>query len=320
MVGDIFMKCELCGREVDATKKIHLDDYALEAQVCASCFDRINGAYLKEVKAPAKVTIEKARNELQYVDEKGQTLPDFVPKFVIKKGEDSHFFGLMQFTRDIAGGKRCYYRALEIYPTSTDHLTHYETSYAFNIFDADTKEDQDQARLQAYQTLKEKMAQLIANNADDESGVVRLSVDDQNHTKIVMNGEEKNLSDMEDVLNPLEGFTISYQIHDSYDPAPLAHTVYFPEVIEEDTFYNELFDIIITFSSLENFIPLDNVQKFALFYRKLLKKFKYFAAIKPDEAALSGFMMFDLLKPLESDDQYFIEVVKKQLQDIMKTL
>lgn len=313
------MNCELCSKEVETTKLIHMDDYNLEAHVCADCFDRINSAYLKEEKAPIQTVIEKANNALHYVDASGNQIPDFVPKFVITENKISHFFGLQQYKRAIDNGERYFYHALEIYPEATSHQTFYETSYAFNIFAYETKSQSDDRRLAAYEAIKEKMAKLIANKADDQNGLVVITTDDAG-TGVIVNGEKKDAKDFLESFNHCEGFTLHYEIEDDYAPAASSHAIYFPEVIEEDTFYNELFDIVISFSSIENFIPLDNVQKFALFYRKLLKKFRYYAQLRPDEASLSGLMMIDLLKPIESDDQYFIKVCIHELQEILRQL
>jgi hypothetical protein len=296
------MKCKLCGQEVKELKRIHLDDYNLDAQVCPDCFNKVMGSYLKEEKAPYHMSIEKAEKDTVYVDQNGAKLPVHVPKFLIKKDKEEHTFGLMSQAVDAEQDKTYYYKAVEITKEGTPLKTHYQVSLAFKVSHDLSQDESDAKRIKAYQDLKEKAAQVISQ--DDAFG--NASVLDG--TLYINGKKDQHFSD---------NTQLYYMSAPETAPALKEHTVLFPVSVDDDYFYSELFDIIITFSSIENFIPLDNVQKFALFYRKLLKQFTFYAAIAPDDAALQGLQMMQLLEPLASDDTYFINVCIKKLQDII---
>lgn len=315
------MKCELCGKASQDVKLIHLDDYNLDAHLCPQCYKFVTSGYIKE-NQPISTHIEKA-DGLNYTDAKGGMVPAGVPKFRISIGEESHTFGLMSFSRKNNDLTKWFYQAVEIYPENTSHTTSYSTEYHFNTYASESAEEGDQRRIKAYQALKEKMAASIAYKTLKKGslatqGMFKIDVDEKGKVQLLIDGQPYHLEDLSDYLREYEGLTLNYTIKEETDTQFDQSTVLLPVEIDDDYFYNELFDIIISFSSVENFIPLDNVQKFSLFYRKLLKSFKNYLKVKPENAYMQALTMMDLLKQLDSDDQYFPEVCRKELQKILR--
>lgn len=315
------MKCELCGIESPNVKLIHLDDYNLDAHLCPQCYKSVTSGYIKESQ-PLNTRIEKA-DAADYKDMNNRMVPASVPKFKISIGEESHTFGLMSYSRNNHDLTKWYYQAVEIYPENTAHKTSYSTEYRFNTYTNETDEESDQRRIKAYQALKEKMAAAIAyktlnNDSLAMQGVVKIDENDQHELQLLIDGQPYHPDDLSDYLREYEGFTVNYTIKEETYSQFDTNTVLLPVEIDDDYFYNELFDIIISFSTVENFIPLDNVQKFSLFYRKLLKSFRKYLRIKKDNAYLQALNMMDLLKQLDSDDQYFPEVCRQELQKILR--
>ena len=296
------MKCKLCGQDVKELKRIHLDDYNLDSEVCPDCFNRIMGSYLKEEQAPAHMSIEKVDLKTIYVDANGMKLPLNVPKFLIKKNNQEHYFGLMSQSVEKKNEKTYLYKAVEIAKEGTPLKTHYQAALSFKVSHDLSQDELDGKRIQAYQDLKKKVADIMKQDDAFGNAIV------QDGTMYMNGKKEQHFSD---------DTQIYYMSAPDTAKALTDHTVLFPVVVDDEYFYNELFDIVITFSSIENFIPLDNVQKFALFYRKLLKQFSFYASVNPDDAALQGLEMMQLLEPLESDDEAFIEVCIKELQSII---
>lgn len=315
------MKCELCGIESQNIKLIHLDDYNLDAHLCPQCYKHVTSGYIKE-NQPGETRIEKA-DKGGYVDEKNRKVPDSVPKFKISLNDQTHLFGLMSYSLENNELTKWFYRAVEIYPENSAHTTHYSTEFRFNTYPSESKSESDQRRVKAYTALKEKTAADIAyktmsNGSLAAQGIFKISSDDDGKLQLLIDGQPYHLEDLDDDLAQYDGFTLNYSIKNEADSQFDQNTVLMPLEIDDDYFYNELFDIIISFSAVENYIPLDNVQKFSLFYRKLLKCFSNYLKIKPENAYLQGLTMMDLLERLDSDDDYFPTVCREELQKILR--
>ena len=120
------------------------------------------------------------------------------------------------------------------------------------------------------------------------------------------------------LLDPYEGFHLTYQIRDATEPVPDRDTYYMPVRISDGILLEELEILILTVSGGRNFISYRDTAKFSIGFDRIYDKLELYCRSNPPGAGkIAGLKLIERLQQLETDDDIFPEVEVECIRNLI---
>lgn len=299
-------KCDCCGKSF-----INLVKVEGLGMCCKHCANVIS-MELEERKLNNdnnKLVYDYVENHGLFVDDSGEAIPEEAILFYVNDSKGiKHFFSIYTLTlrEDIVA-----YTASEIYEKGSVPVTNYE----FKVGGCIEKQEE------LISELLLKTAKGI-NNTTLEFGYGMASVKSTGQMEIVysedydgeygykIDGKNYSPNAAIKLFRPYEGWRFLFQAADSFDDVLEKDALLMPIVMNENTFVDELKELIMIFSdgNLSEFISYKNMMGFDILFKKLIDKLQFYFLNYPSGVGkIAGMKMIRTLENIDSDDDLFPE-------------
>ena len=322
-------KCVCCGKDA-----AHLVKVKKIGMCCEHCAAVILMALNEKESDIQETKYEILKDTGEYVTSENKPVGEDALLFTVTEPDGTeHAFCVMRWDRNDGMSSLT---AIEVYKKDDEEDSD-EHLYGDRLYDREPISEKTYYEFDAYgpeEAEDELILELILKTV---KGVSFKSLDNgyPNHTgemEIVyicpdtygwkIDGRVYSPEEMTDLFSGYEGWRICFQARARCDEELEKDTLLMPFVMNEDTFIEELKEMIMVFSekNRSQFISYKSVPGFDTYFEKLINKLEFYFLNHPRGVGkIAGMKMINILKNIDTDDDMFPECQIQCIRDVIST-